>query len=127
MKKRTAFALLMMCSLGAWAEPWTLRDCIQHALQNNISIRKSRVNEESGEATLKQNKSVLWPSLSFSTNHGVSYRPGQDTDTYRTCTAFSREMLSTGKPRNCLKQHVIPLMYVLKTEADIQVGARHGL
>ena len=26
---------------------------------------------------------VLWPSLSFSTNHGVSYRPGQDADTYR--------------------------------------------
>jgi outer membrane protein TolC len=73
MKRRTAIALLMMCSLGAWAEPWTLRDCIQHALQNNITIRKNRVSEESGEATLKQNKSVLWPSLSFSNFFATPY------------------------------------------------------
>ena len=83
MLRKTFLGISLLCSLGAWAEPWTLRDCIQHALQNNITIRKNRVNEESGEATLKQNKSVLWPSLSFSTNHGVSYRPGQDADTYR--------------------------------------------
>lgn len=83
MKRKTAIALLMMCSLGAWAEPWTLHDCIQYALQNNISVRKNRVSEESGKASLTQSKSALWPSLSFSTNHGVSYRPGQENDAIR--------------------------------------------
>ncbi|MBO5871383.1 MAG: hypothetical protein J6Q75_01905, partial [Bacteroidaceae bacterium] len=70
MIKKSIFLMDFMCSASAWSQTWTLSDCIEHALQNNISILKNRVNEESGEATLKQNKSVLWPSLSFSTSHG---------------------------------------------------------
>lgn len=83
MIRKVILAATLLCSAGAWAEPWTLRDCIQHALQNNISIRQNRINEESGEATLSQNKYALWPSLSFSTSHGVNYRPGQDSETNR--------------------------------------------
>ncbi len=83
MMRKSAIALFMMCSLGAWAEPWTLRDCIQHALQNNITVRKNRISEESGEASLTQSKSALWPSLSFSTSHGVNYRPGQESASVR--------------------------------------------
>lgn len=75
--------MTLLFSIGAMAEPWTLRDCIQYALQNNISVRKNRISEESGKASLTQSKSALWPSLSFSTNHGVSYRPGQESDAIR--------------------------------------------
>ena len=39
MLRKTLLGISLLCSLGAWAEPWTLRDCIQHALQNNITIR----------------------------------------------------------------------------------------
>ena len=83
MIKKSIFLMALMCSASAWSQTWTLSDCIEHALQNNISILKNRVNEESGEATLKQNKSVLWPSLSFSTSHGVNFRPGQVGTTSR--------------------------------------------
>lgn len=75
--------MTLLFSIGAMAEPWTLHDCIQYALQNNISVRKNRISEESGKASLTQSKSALWPSLSFSTNHGVSYRPGQESDAIR--------------------------------------------
>lgn len=83
MTRKLLFALTLCSSLGAWAEPWTLRDCIQHALQNNITVQKNRLSEESGKASLTQTKSALWPSLSFSTSHGVSYRPGQETESIR--------------------------------------------
>ncbi len=83
MIRKILFVATLLCSAGAWAETWTLQDCIQHAMQNNISIRKNRVNEETGKATLSQNKYALWPSLSFSTSHGVNYRPGQDGTTIR--------------------------------------------
>ncbi len=83
MIRKTLFTVAILCSTGAWSQTWTLRDCIQHALQNNISIRKNRISEETGKATLSQNKYALWPSLSFSTSHGVSYRPGQDSETVR--------------------------------------------
>ena len=83
MLRKTLLGISLHCTLGAWAEPWTLRDCIQHALQNNITVRKNRISEESGEASLTQSKSALWPSLSFSTSHGVNYRPGQESASVR--------------------------------------------
>lgn len=83
MIRKSLLAMTLLFSIGAMAEPWTLRDCIQYALQNNISVRKNRISEESGKASLTQSKSALWPSLSFSTNHGVSYRPGQESDAIR--------------------------------------------
>ncbi len=93
MIRKALFVAMMLCSAGAWSQTWTLRDCIQHALQNNISIRKNRINEETGKATLSQNKYALWPSLSFSTSHGVTYRPGQDSEAIRDVDG---EIVSTG-------------------------------
>lgn len=58
---------------------WTLKDCIDYALKNNIQIQKSVVNEQKGEVQLKQNKAQLLPSLSFSTSQSVGYRPFQET------------------------------------------------
>ncbi len=83
MMRKLLFSAVLLCSASAWAETWTLHDCIQHALQNNITIRKNRINEETGQVELRQNKYALWPSVSFSTAHGVSYRPGQDTEAVR--------------------------------------------
>ena len=63
---------------------WTLRECIDYALEHNITINKNRVAEEAGESNLAQYKSQLWPSLTFSTMQNVTYRPLQDDITTRT-------------------------------------------
>lgn len=76
--KQIILSVSLLLSLSVSADTWTLDDCIQHALQNNIRIRKSRINEESDAVTVKQNQSILWPSISFSTGHGMTYRPLQD-------------------------------------------------
>ena len=83
MIKKLLFISVLLSSTYAWAESWTLHDCIMHALQNNITIQKNRVTEESGKASLTQSQSALWPSLRFNTSHGFNYRPGQETETYR--------------------------------------------
>lgn len=83
MRKTILYALILCCT-SASAETWTLNDCILHALHNNIQIQQKRITEQTGESTLKQNKSSLWPSLSFSTSHGFTYRPLQDDQTIRT-------------------------------------------
>ena len=68
--------MLLGISTCAWAhESWGLQDCIDYALKNNIQIQKNRVSEEKGEVTLWNRKGVLFPSLSFSTNQNVGYRP----------------------------------------------------
>lgn len=68
--------MLMGLSMGASAqETWGLQDCIDYALKNNIQIQKNRISEEKGEVALWNRKGALFPSLSFSTNQNMGYRP----------------------------------------------------
>ncbi len=58
---------------------WTLQDCIDYALQQNISIRKNRINSESSLVDVKTAKAALFPSLSVSTSQNVTNRPFQES------------------------------------------------
>ena len=79
---RKKYLLLISICLSALSvtgqERWTLRQCIDYALENSIQIRKSRVSEEQGEVSLKQDKAALLPSLSFATSQSVGYRPFEE-------------------------------------------------
>ena len=75
MKRLILCGITLVSCMMLGAQGWTLDECIKYAMQNNITIRKNRVAEETGVATLKQNQSALWPSVSFSTSHSMTYRP----------------------------------------------------
>ena len=76
----TALSLLLCGSTSLLAQKqWTLRECIDYALKNNIEIQKNKVNEASTTSDLKTAKAGLLPSLSASMTQGVSYRPYQET------------------------------------------------
>jgi outer membrane protein len=61
---------------------WSLQDCIDYALNNNINIKKGRITASSSDVDLKTAKAALFPSLSFSTSHNVVNRPFQETSSY---------------------------------------------
>lgn len=58
---------------------WDLQSCIDYALQQNITIRKNRVNAESTQIDVKTAKAALFPSLSFSTGQNMVNRPYQES------------------------------------------------
>ncbi len=68
--------------LASFARQWTLQDCINYAMTNNISLQKTRVQHLSALEDLKQSKAALLPSLSASTSHNVSYNPWPETGSY---------------------------------------------
>ncbi|MCR5434210.1 MAG: TolC family protein [Bacteroidaceae bacterium] len=77
---KPVMTILILAALPAWAQQgWSLQDCINYALQNNIQIQKNRISEEQGEVTLWQNQGALFPSLSFSTNQSMGFRPFEET------------------------------------------------
>lgn len=63
----------------ALARQWTLRECINYALQNNITLQKSSLTRRSAQEDILQSQAALLPSLSASTNQNVSYRPWPET------------------------------------------------
>lgn len=43
---------------------WTLRDCIDYALEHNITIQRNRISAESAQEDVKTAKADFLPSLS---------------------------------------------------------------
>ena len=78
MKKKhllTALSLLLMSGVAYGQKKWTLQECLDYALKNNIQLQQRKLSAESAHEDVLQSKAALFPSLSFSTNHNVSWRP----------------------------------------------------
>jgi outer membrane protein len=71
------FAITMASTVSA--RQWTLRQCIDYALQNNISLQKKHLTKLSAQEDIMLSQSALLPSLSASTGHNVSYQPFPET------------------------------------------------
>ena len=67
--------LLLSMSTECMARQWSLKDCIDYALANNIQLQKAKLQEYSALEDVKQSQSALLPSLSLSTSQNVSYNP----------------------------------------------------
>jgi outer membrane protein len=78
MRSKTLKITCLLIGLSSYVnaqKAWGLQDCIDYALMNNIQIQKNKISEEKGNVSLWKNKGELFPSLSFSTNQNVGYRP----------------------------------------------------
>lgn len=69
----------MMAPLSAEARQWTLRQCIDYALENNISLQKTRLQRLSSVEDVKQSQAALLPSLNFGTTQNMTYNPWPQT------------------------------------------------
>ena len=68
-------AILAAIPSGIYAKQWTLKECINYALENNISLQKTQIKKASANEDYLQSKAALLPSLSASSNQNVSYTP----------------------------------------------------
>ena len=69
-----------MLTLSASAQKfWTLQDCIDYAMENNITLQKSKLDKSTATETLKGSKAALLPTLNASTNQNLGYQPWKDT------------------------------------------------
>ena len=82
MKIRTLLlaGLMILGSVSLSAQKlWTLQDCIDYAMENNITLQKSKLSKQSATEDLKGAKAALLPTLSASTNQSLGYQPWKDT------------------------------------------------
>jgi outer membrane protein len=82
---RILFFILIL-SLNCFAqEPkqnkaWSLEECIDYALKNNISIQQTQLNTDLSKSTLTQSQANLLPSLNASGGH--NYNIGRTIDRF---------------------------------------------
>ena len=80
MKKELIMSVaLLLTTPTLWAQKqWSLQECLDHAMQNNITLQKARLQSQSAQEDVKESRAALLPSVSASTNHSVGYSPWQD-------------------------------------------------
>lgn len=82
MKMKSLFlsvALMLTSALSAQTKLWTLQECVDYAMQNNITLQKARLQQQSAKEDVSQSKAALLPSLNASTSHNFAYRPWQSS------------------------------------------------
>ena len=76
MNKRHLLLTLCLSIATSFAQKqWTLQDCLDYALANNITLKKSQLQQQSATEDLKGAKAALLPSVSASTNQSLGYQP----------------------------------------------------
>lgn len=110
---------------------WTLRSCLDYAIENNIQLKKSRVNELSGLEDTERAKAQLFPSLSASVTQGYVNYPSANVDknnSYSGNYSFNANwtLFDGGKRNKAIKQqklqNEIDKLSTEQSENDIQVA-----
>ena len=93
-------AVLSVTITAAAQKKWTMQECIDYALQNNISLKKTVITRRSAAEDVRQSEAALLPSLTASTNQSVGYRPwtnsGVSTVTNGTVSTSVRKTYYNG-------------------------------
>lgn len=132
-----SFVLLTIGFSLAAQQPWSLEDCIQYAMENNIQIKQSILNTEYNENLLKRSKLGQIPSLNGSTDYTYSWGRALDQTTYQFTDNQQINSISMGlnsytnlfnglQVRNTILQNKLNLMAsyedVQKVKNDISLN-----
>ena len=86
MFKEMRIKTLLLAGLMVWGpaslsaqKKWSLQDCIDYAMENNITLKKSKLQKQGATEDLKGAKAALLPTVSASTNQSVGYQPWKDS------------------------------------------------
>lgn len=86
------FTVLLTFSFQAQTKKWTLEECVDHALQNNITVKQSELDLEQSEINKKDAIGNFLPSLNGSASHSWNIGLGQDPVTFNPVTGTSKTL-----------------------------------
>jgi outer membrane protein len=84
----TLFCLILIGNNSVAQQQWTLQQCIEHAMKNNLQVRIAVLNNELNQANLKQSKANVLPNLNFGANN--TYNFGKTIDRFTNQFANTR-------------------------------------
>ncbi|MFP4366545.1 MAG: TolC family protein [Bacteroidales bacterium] len=85
MKRFTGILLifLVITLAGNAQELWTLDDCIEHAMENNIQLKRQELLSENAHNNFKSSLISVLPSLTAFSNHDLNSGRALNYDTYQ--------------------------------------------
>jgi len=135
MKRFSLILSVILTAFGVQSQEyirtWSLDDCLNYALEQNIQVKKSKVNQLSGDEDLLQSKAQLFPSLSASISQSVVNYPSDNVasnNSYSGSYGISANLrlFDGGRRTNTIKQNEIRQdmneLAVEQSENDIRIA-----
>jgi outer membrane protein len=100
MKRYLVIPLLFICTLAFSQQvrptSWSLADCLQYALDNNITVKQSQINVQQREVDVNTAESRRLPGLSASASENFSFGRGLTADNTYSNSNTSSTSFSLG-------------------------------
>ncbi len=77
----TFFCSIFLSNFNFGQTSWSLKKCINHALENSIAVKQSTLQVENAELTHESNKFSRLPSLNASSSFGIQFGKSIDPTT----------------------------------------------
>lgn len=86
------FSLLMSGTSGISAQDkkWTLEECIDYAVSNNIGLQRQKLETETADVNLLQSKMAILPSVNMGANASINF--GRSVDPQTNLITFNRNL-----------------------------------
>jgi outer membrane protein len=82
MKKSILILAVSFASFSfAQEKQWTLQECVNYALENNISVKQAQLNAQTNEQNIISAKGQFLPSVGASAGHSLNFGTGVDRNT----------------------------------------------
>ncbi len=81
MKLILLFFFVTLLSTGYGQKKWSLQDCVNYALENNIAVKQSDIQAKIAEVNYRQSKLSQIPTINFSNNNGLRFGKSQNPST----------------------------------------------
>jgi outer membrane protein len=87
MKRSIKLAVALLIVTASFGQDkWDLRQCVDYALKNNITVRQADLQIRFAQLELQQSKMALYPGANFSSSLGYSSGRNQDPTTFSLIT-----------------------------------------
>ena len=107
---------------------WSLQECLDYALAQNIQVKKSKISLMSGDEDLQQSKAQMFPSLSAGVSQSVGNYLSTGDNSYNGSYSISAglTLFDGGRRTNTIKQNelrqTINELAVEQSENDIRIS-----
>ncbi len=95
MKKHLFSFIILFLSILVSAQNktklWSLEDCVNYALENNLQVKQSDLNTELFKAEAERASMVFYPSVSASTSLGYNFYTTESPNTFSNTYGISAE------------------------------------
>lgn len=92
--KKTIIVFIAFLSINAFSQnkKWTLRECVDYAIEHNISIKQSELDVTQSEINKRDAIGNFLPSLNASASHTWSIGLGQDPVTFDAVNSTTKNL-----------------------------------